>query len=58
MRPPSSSWTKSHLRIQRFLGTSENAVKTQTWIAVIVYLLIAILKKRLELPHDLYTILR
>ena len=51
-------WLKQHLRIQRFLGTSENAVKTQIWIAVSVYVLIAILKKRLELPHDLYTILR
>ena len=51
-------WTKQHLRIQRFLGTSENAVKTQIWIAVSVYVLIAILKKRLELPDDLYTILR
>ena len=51
-------WLKGHLRIQRFLGTSENAVKTQIWIAVSVYVLIAILKKRLALPHDLYTILR
>ncbi len=45
-------WLKQHLRIQRFLGTSENAVKTQIWIAASVYVLIAILKKRLELPHD------
>ena len=51
-------WLKQHLRIQRFLGTSENAVKTQIWIAVSVYVLIAILKKRLEVPDDLYTILR
>ena len=51
-------WLKQHLRIQRFLGNSENAVKTQIWIAVSVYVLIAILKKRLELPGDLYTILR
>ena len=51
-------WLKQHLRIQRFLGTSENSVKTQIWIAVSVYVLIAILKKRLELPDDLYTILR
>lgn len=51
-------WLKSHLRIQRFLGTSENAVKTQIWIAASVYVLIAILKMRLELPDDLYTILR
>ena len=51
-------WLEQHLRIQRFLGMSENAVKTQIWIAVSVYVLIAILKKRLELPDDLYTILR
>ena len=50
-------WLKSNLRIQRFLGTSENAVKTKIWIAVRVYVLIAILKKRLELP-DVYTIQR
>ena len=51
-------WLKQHLQIQRFLGTSENAVKTQIWIAVSVYVLIAILKKRLAVPDDLYTILR
>ena len=51
-------WLKQHLRIQRFLGTSENAVKTQIWIAVSVYVLIAILKKRLELPGELYAILQ
>ena len=51
-------WLKSHLRIERFFGLSENAVKTQIWIAVSVYVLLAILKKRLELPHDLYTIMR
>ena len=51
-------WLQQHLRIQRFLGTSENAVKTQIWIAMSVYVLIAILKNRLELPHDMYTILR
>ena len=51
-------WLKGNLRIERFLGRSENAVKTQIWIAVSVYVLLAILKKRLELPHDLYTILR
>lgn len=50
-------WLK-HLRIQRFLGRSENAVKTQIWIAVSVYVLIAIMKKRLEVPDDAYTILR
>ncbi len=51
-------WLQQHLRIQRFLGTSGNAVKTQIWIEVSVNVLIAILKKRLELPDDLYTILR
>ena len=51
-------WLKSHLRIERFFGLSENAVKTQIWIAVSVYVLLAILKKRLALPHDLYTIMR
>ena len=51
-------WLQQHLRIQEFLGTSDKAVKTQIWNAVSVYVLIAILKKRLERPHDLYTILR
>ena len=51
-------WIKQHLKIKRFLGTSENAVKTQIWIAVSVYLLIAILKKRLDLEVSLYTILQ
>jgi hypothetical protein len=51
-------WIKQHLRIKRFFGTSENAVKTQIWISVTVYLLIAILKKKLKLPHSLYTILQ
>jgi len=51
-------WLKQHLRIQRFLGTSANAVKTQIWIAVSVYVLIAILKKRLELPAELYAIVQ
>ena len=41
-------WIKQHLRIKRFFGTSENAVKTQIWIAVSVYVLVAIIKKRLE----------
>ncbi len=49
---------KQHLRIKRFFGTSENAVKTQIWIAVSVYLLVAILKKRLDLEASLYTILQ
>ena len=51
-------WIKQHLRIKAFFGTSENAVKTQVWIAVSVYVLVAILKKRLGLPHSLYTILQ
>lgn len=51
-------WIKQHLRIKAFLGTSENAVKTQIWIAVCTYVLIAILKKRLHLPHSLYEILQ
>jgi len=44
-------WIKQHLRIKAFYGTSANAVKTQIWIAVIVYLLVAIVKKRLHLPE-------
>jgi len=51
-------WIKQHLRIKSFLGTSENAVKTQIWIAVCAYVLIAIAKKRLHLPHSLYEILQ
>ena len=51
-------WIKQHLRIKRFFGTSENAVKSQIWIAVSVYLLIAILKKRLDSPLSLYTIMQ
>ena len=51
-------WIKQHLRIKRFFGNSENAVKTQIWIAVSVYLLVAILKKRLNLDASLYTILQ
>jgi transposase len=51
-------WIKQHLRIKAFYGTSENAVKTQVWIAVSVYVLVAILKKRLSLDHSLYTILQ
>lgn len=51
-------WIKQHLRIKTFLGTSENAVKTQIWIAVATYVLIAIVKKRLHLPHSLYEILQ
>jgi hypothetical protein len=51
-------WIKQHLRIKRFVGTSPNAVKTQIWIAIAVYVLIAIVKKRLGLQHSLYTILQ
>jgi hypothetical protein len=47
-------WIKQHLRIKAFFGTSENAVKTQIWIAVSVYVLVAIVKKRLNLPLSLY----
>jgi len=51
-------WIKQHLRIKAFYGTSENAVKTQIWIAISVYVLVAIIKKRLHLPYSLYTILQ
>jgi hypothetical protein len=48
-------WVKQHLRIKRFYGTSENAVKTQVWIAVSVYVLVAIIKKELQLDASLHT---
>ena len=51
-------WIKQHLRIKAFYGTSENAVKTQIWIAVSVYVLVAIVKKRLQIEASLYTILQ
>ena len=51
-------WIKQHLRIKRFLGTSENAVKTQIWIAVSFYATVAIVKKRLGLEPSLYTLLQ
>jgi len=51
-------WIKQHLRIKTFYGTSPNAVKTQIWIAVSIYLLVAILKKRHHLPGNLHTILQ
>ena len=51
-------WIKQHLRIKAFFGTSENAVKTQVWIAISVYVLVAIVKKRLHLSPSLYTILQ
>jgi hypothetical protein len=51
-------WIKQHLRIKSFFGTSENAVKTQIWIAISVYVLVAIIKKRLNMKASLYTILQ
>jgi len=51
-------WIKQHLRIKSFFGTSENAVRSQIWIAVAVYVLVAIIKKKLRLQQRLYTILR
>lgn len=51
-------WIKQHLRIKRFFGTSENAVKTQIWIAVSVYVLVAIIRKRLKLDASLHTVLQ
>ena len=51
-------WIKQHLRIKAFFGTSENAVKTQIWIAVSVYVLVAIVKKRLNVSASLYEILQ
>lgn len=51
-------WIKQHLRIKAFYGTSVNAVKTQIWIALSVYLIVAIIKKQLKLEHSLYTILQ
>jgi IS4 transposase len=51
-------WIKQHLRIKSFFGTSENAVKSQIWIAVSVYVLVAIVKKRLNLTRSLYEILQ
>ena len=51
-------WIKQHLRIKKFLGTSENAVKTQIWCAVSTYVLIAIVKKELQLDASLYTFLQ
>jgi hypothetical protein len=51
-------WIKQHLRIKKFYGNSENAVKSQIWIAVSVYVLVAIVKKRLNLDASLYTLLQ
>ena len=51
-------WIKQHLRVKKFYGTSENAVKTQIWIAISAYILFAIMKKRLKIDLTLYTILQ
>ncbi len=51
-------WIKQHLRIKSFFGTSENAVKTQIWVAISVYVMVAIIKKRLNTNTDLYTMLQ
>ena len=51
-------WIKQHLRIKCFYGTSENAVKTQLWIAIAVYVLVALVKKRLQLEPSLHTLLQ
>ena len=51
-------WIKQHLRIKRFFGTSANAVQTQLWIVISVYVLVAIVRKRLEIERDLYTLLQ
>ena len=51
-------WIKQHLRIKKFLGTAENAVKTQIWIAVSVYVLVAVVKKRMNLEASLYSLLQ
>ncbi len=51
-------WIKQHLRIKRFYGTSENAVKTQIWIAVSVYVLISIVRKRLNIEASLHTLMQ
>jgi hypothetical protein len=51
-------WIKQHLRIKSFFGTSANAVKIQIWVALCIYLLVAILKMRLHLPCSLHTLLQ
>src|SRR6202051_4793610 len=51
-------WIKMHLRVKAFFGTSENAVKSQIWIAVSVYVLVAIIRKRLNLTRSLYEMLQ
>ena len=49
-------WIKQHLRIKHFYGTSDNAVKTQIWISICVYVLVAMVKKQLDSPRSLYSI--
>ncbi len=56
--PKPLKWIKQHLRIKRFFGTSENAVKTQIWIAVSVCVLVAIIRKQLHLDLSLHTLLQ
>jgi IS4 transposase len=51
-------WIKQHLRIKSFFGTSDNAVRTQIWIAISVYVLVSIIKKRLNINHSLYAMLQ
>jgi len=51
-------WIKQHLLIKAFYGTSDNAVKTQVWIAISIYILVAIIKKELKITHSIYTILQ
>jgi hypothetical protein len=51
-------WIKQHLRIKHFYGTSDNAVKTQVWISICVYVLVAILKKQLQIEGSLSSILQ
>ena len=51
-------WIKQHLRIKRFFGTSENAVKTQIWIAVSVYILLATIRERLHIPCEMHTMMQ
>jgi len=51
-------WVKQHLRIKAFYGTTENVVKTQTWIAISVYVLVAIVRKRMKIGLSLYTMLQ
>src|SRR5207253_7920206 len=58
VRRYATKWIKQHLRMKAFYGTSENAVKTQIWIAVSVYVLVAIVRKKLTLEASLYQILQ